>query len=172
MEEAVKEKIEITSWEDVNAGLRRMGECKLAIIRAATIAKKKADVIQEAFDVVKIPNDAEYKELESAIEAYAEAHKTDCLGKKTRTKKLSFGAVSFKLSAGRVEFTLAPELVIANLKAQGHADCVRDLGEEVNKDAVQNVDKKDLLKAGIKIEQDDNCSVKPDLKKIQEEVTA
>jgi len=166
-----KNKVEITSWEDVNTGLRRMGECKIEIIRAAAIAKKKADTIQEAFDIIKVPNETEYLVLKWAIEAYAAAHKTDCLGK-SRTKKLSFGKVSFKLSSGKVVFLLAEELVIANLKAQGHEDCVRVPPEEVNKDAVQNVAKNDLTKAGIKIEPADNCYVNPDLKKILEEVKA
>ena len=160
----------MTSWEEVNKGLRQMGELKLKMLRAAARLKQKVDDAQAIYDTIKGPADEEYEGLEAKIRAFAEAHKTEFVGKK-RTKKFSFGEVNFKLSSGKVELKFSDELVIRNLRKQGHGDCVRVI-ESVDKEAAKNLDEKELLKAGIEVTREDNCTVKPDLKKIQEEVTA
>lgn len=160
----------MNTWNDVNKGLRRMGELAIKKAMAAAAYKKVADEAQAELDKVKGPADKEYGDLEAKIEAFAVAHKADFIGKK-RNKKLSFGEVSFKLSSGAVVFKLSEELIIGNLRKLKHEDCVRVI-EQVDKDAVKNLDEKDLLKAGIEVQKEDNCKVKPDIKKIQEEVTA
>ncbi len=162
--------MEITSWEDANKALRRMGELKIMTAMAAAEYKKFVDQAQAALDDIKEPADKEYAALESQIMAFAARNKADCIGK-TRTKKLSFGKVSWKLTNGKVQFDLVEDMVIMNLRQQGHEDCIRTV-EEVNKDAVLNLGENELLKAGITIKRADNCTIKPDLKKIQEEVAA
>lgn len=164
----------MNTWEDVNKGLRRMGELAIKKAMAAAAYKEIVDKAQAEFDKVKGPADKQYEKLEAEIKSFATSRKDEFIGKKPdakRTKKLSFGEVSFKLTPGAVEFDLSEELVIVNLKKLGHKDCVRVV-EEIDKDAVKNIEPKDLLKAGIRVEKTDNCKVKPDIKKIQEEVAA
>ncbi len=166
-----EKKFEITSWEDANKALRRMGELKVQTLEALAGYKGIMDSAQEALDRIKIPNDAEYEALESKIKAFAARNKKDCIGK-TRTKKLSFGKVSWKLSPGRVEFVADENQVLGNLLDMGyHEPYIRTI-EMVDKDAVVNLDEKTRLKAGIQITKDDKCTVKPDLKKIEDEVKA
>ncbi len=164
-----KKEFEVTSWEDANKALRRMGELKVRTIIAASHYDEQMKVQQAALDAVKVPNDKEYAELESKIKAYAARNKADCIGK-TRTKKLSFGRVSWKLTNGKVEFMVDENRVLGNLIDMGyHEPYIRTI-EEVNKDAVINLDENERLKAGIKITRTDNCTVKPDLDKIKEEL--
>jgi phage host-nuclease inhibitor protein Gam len=147
-----------------------MGELVIKRTIAAAEYKEAVDKAQAVLDKVKGPADKQYETLESEIKAFAAAHKADFIGK-TRTRKLSFGTVSWKLTNGKVQFNLAEDMVIMNLREQGHEDCIRTV-EEVNKDVVQNLGENELLKAGITIKRADNCTIKPDIKKIQEEVAA
>ena len=156
------------TWDDVNKGLRRMGELVIKRTIAAAEYKTTVDKAQAELDKVTIPAAIMYEKLEAKIKAFAARNKADCIGK-TRTKTLSFGKVLWKLTNGKVYFELAEDMVIMNLREQGHEDCIRTI-EEVNKDSVQNLDENELLKAGITIKRSDNCTIKPDLKKIQEEV--
>lgn len=165
-----KKEVEITSWNDANDALRRMGELKIDNTLAAAEYQQVVDIAQAALDVVKLPNDKEYADLESKIRAFAARNKADCLGK-SRTKKLSFGKVSWKLTAGKVELVNDERLVILNLRTLGHDECVRTV-EEVNKDAVLNLGEGVLIRAGIEIKRTDKCTIKPDLEKIKEEVAA
>ena len=158
--------MDITNWEDVNKGLRRMGELVIKKAVAAARLQEKVNAAQENYDHVRIPAEEEYKALESQIKAFAAANKAAFVGK-SRTKKLSFGSVNWKLTNGKVVLELQEDIVIMNLRQQGHEDCIR-MVEEIDKDAVQNLDDRELLKAGIKVKKDDVCHVKPDVKKVQE----
>jgi phage host-nuclease inhibitor protein Gam len=159
---------EIKNWDDVNSALRRMGELAIKKTVAAAAYKTAVDAAQAKLDKVKLPADKEYEDIEAKVAAFSTANKGTFIGK-SRTRKLSFGKVQFKLSPGTVAFSLAQGLVIANLRKLGHDDCIRQV-EEVDKDAVKNLDENDLLKAGIRIERADRCKAVPDLDKIREAV--
>lgn len=153
------------SWEEVNTALKELGELqiqkqKLEGEQTLKINKIKIEISEKAGIL-----QTRIKEIEKNIERFAQQNKSEFL--KTRNKKLTFGAVSFRLVKSVV--CSCKDEAIKALKALNLDFCIR-AKEDIDKDEclkfAENDDKKILLKAGISIKSEDKVKIEPDYIKL------
>lgn len=150
------------NWEDVNTAMQELG--------ALTAEKQK----QEGNQTLRINELKAYyqekygylatriKEIEKNIERFANQNKHEFA--KTRTKRLSYGSVSYRVTK-RVACRSA-ESAINALKAL-NLDCFIRTKEELNKDEIICCQDKDTLqslaKADITVVSEDKIKIEPDI---------
>ncbi|MCR5260612.1 MAG: host-nuclease inhibitor Gam family protein [Candidatus Gastranaerophilales bacterium] len=153
-----------TSWEEVNAAMKELGELnvkkqKLEGEQTEKINKIKAETLAKA-GAIK----TQIAEIEKNIERFAMQNKSEFL--KTRTKKLTFGTVSFRLVESVV--CNCKEEALKALKALNLDFLIRSK-EDLDKDECLKYAKSDeklLLKAGISIKAEDKVKIEPDFVKL------
>ncbi|MBQ8476067.1 host-nuclease inhibitor Gam family protein, partial [bacterium] len=99
--------------------------------------------------------------LEKEIERFCEEHKDAFI--KTRSKKLNFGLVAYRIS-DKVKIS-CKSATIKSLKALNLDFCLR-IKEEIDKDEVKKLDAATLTKIGVKIDKQDKLSIEPDIVEI------
>ena len=107
------------------------------------------------------------KRLERQIKEFAEAHRDDMDGKKTKT--LNFGAVGFRKST-KIKLPKAPTKlaeIIQLLRSKGMDDCVKTPAPSVDKDALRKYPTQDIVAVGASIEVDDVFWYEPDREKLE-----
>ena len=143
----------------------RSGKSLKDVVRPAVPSKKaKAKAEAEARSRVFIEAT---KRLERQIKEFAEAHRDDMDGKKTKT--LNFGAVGFRKST-KIKLPKAPTKlaeIIQLLRSKGMDDCVKTPAPSVDKDALRKYPTQDIVAVGASIEVDDVFWYEPDREKLE-----
>lgn len=158
---------EFESWDDVNQALAVIGD------NQRMVESFEAEM-QEKIDAAKAEAEAKgraylegTKRLELQIRAFAEAHRDDMDGKKTKT--LNFGCVGFRKST-RIVLPKAPGKlaeIVKRLLDKGMSDCVKQSDPKVDKDALRKYPVADIVAAGASIKADDVFWYEPDREKLE-----
>ena len=144
------------SWEEVNEAMKILAEKKIALQKKEGEQTLEINTIKARFkEEVKhlLP---EVENLEKEIEKFCEANKQEFL--KERTKKLSFGNISYRIVKS-VKIKNVKSYVAA-LKSLGMKDCLK-VTETPNKERLQELDESTLLKIGAKLEKVDKLTIEP-----------
>lgn len=151
----VKNVIELNSWNEVDEALRQIGEnnrdlTAIENVMNERIASAKADAEAKAK-----PLKEQTALLEMAIESFTRKHRND-MGK-NKSKVLTFGKVSFRLST-RIKIPTAKDKVaaiISQLRARGMHDCVTIPDPKIDKEALKKHSAEEIASVGAALEVED-----------------
>jgi len=160
---AVKLKVSsLKSWDEVNEGVRRMGEIDIQVAKLEGEMTLKINDIRANYDARAEGLKAERKRLEEDIEVFCEARKEEFL--KDRTRHLTFGDVSYRLVKKII--IRSKEACTAALEALNLLPYLRVI-KEPNKEAMAELDAATLAKVGAKLDVKDRLRIEPNLEKIK-----
>lgn len=165
----------LQSFTDVDIHLRELAKLESSITTEEAKMNEKINKVKEEFEEKTSGERARKSLLESEIESFCTSNKKEF--DKTRTKKLAFGEVSFRMTTPKVnqlnrKFTV--KTTIEFLKKLYKSKYVR-VKEEINKDKIledYNLEKLDDAKiaaVGLRIDQEDRFAYKIDWEKFNEE---
>lgn len=126
----------LKSWEDVNDALRQIAEAQIALGDIESEMQKQVLGAQKIAEAESKPYQDSIAKLEREIKDYVTDHRED-MGK-TKSRTLTFGEVSFRLSTS-ISLPRAKEKVeeiIRRLKARKMTDCII-VEEKVSKEALK-----------------------------------
>ena len=140
----------LQSWDDVDRCLAEIGRIdrELGLIEAGQ--QESIDQIKAATKLAAEPLQAKKLGLELAMKDYAEANRAEFA--KAKSRELTFGTISFRLSTSVVIKRVADTLQA--LKDLGLAHCIRTK-EELDKDAMRNLPLEILHNVGASLRQVD-----------------
>lgn len=144
------------SWDEVNSALKQLAELnikKQKIEGKTTILVNK---IKESMASRAEILASEIKLIEKEIIRFAQQNKAEFI--KKRTKKLPFGSISFRITK-----KICCECVESAIKALKtlNLDSFIRCTESLDKEALADLDKNTLAKAGISVKTEDKVSVEP-----------
>lgn len=126
----------LKSWEDVNDALRRIAEATIALGDIESEMQKQIVGAQKVAEQQSKPYNDRIAKLEREIKDFVTEHR-DEMGK-AKSKSLTFGEVSFRLSTS-ISLPRAKEKleeIIRKLKARQMTDCIV-VKEEVSKETLK-----------------------------------
>lgn len=126
----------LKSWEDVNDALRQIAEATIALGDIESEMQKQIVGAQKVAEQQSKPYNDRIAKLEREIKDFVTEHR-DEMGK-AKSKTLTFGEVSFRLSTS-ISLPRAKEKleeIIRKLKARQMTDCIV-VKEEVSKEALK-----------------------------------
>lgn len=150
------------TWEQVDDLLRRLGEVEIRKNKLEGELTIRVNEVKEQYKEKIDPLIAEADAIRAAITAFAENAKDDFL--KTRTKQLNFGVVAYRVTEKIL--IRSKEACVAALKALGLTQYIRTI-EEPDKEALRDMDDKQLAKVGATRKIDDSLRIEPNLEKIE-----
>ena len=130
----------LKSWEDVNDALRQIAEATIALGDIQSEMQKQIVGAQKAAEQQSKPYNDRIAALEREVKEFVTEHRDD-MGK-VKTKALTFGEVSFRLSTA-ISLPRAKdkiEEIVRRLKARKMTDCIVTK-EEISKDALKKYGK-------------------------------
>lgn len=155
------------SWDDVDQGLRRMGEIDIRLTKLEGEMTLKLNEIRADYDAKAEGLKTERKVLEAEITLFAEAHKEEFA--RARSKELTFGSIAYrivhKISVRSIAAT------IAALKALGLDSYIRVV-EQPDKEAMSGLDAATLAKVGATLKTEDKLRIEPNLERIADKEAA
>jgi phage host-nuclease inhibitor protein Gam len=159
---ARKKESKYTNWDEVDQAMKDLGELTISKAKLEGELTIKINVIKDEFQVKADGLAEKIKVIVEHIGLYAEANKEAFL--KDRTKKLTFGSISFRLTE---------KLVIKNVKAAIAAlktlklDNYLRVKEELNKEAMKGLDDSTLVKIGVSRKKSDSLSIEPNYEELR-----
>lgn len=168
----------VKSFEEVNISLLEIAKIESRLAKKEASMNDRINKIKEEFDEATAEDRAKKSLLESEIEQYCNSVKKEF--DKSRTKKLTFGEVSFRMTTPKVnqlnrKFTV--KTTIEFLKKLYKAKYVRTK-EEINKDKIledynsEVLDDAKIAAVGLRIDQEDRFAYKIDWEKFEETTQA
>lgn len=156
-----------TSWDDVDQALAIIGDNLRSIEAIEAKMQENIDNEKTAAELQArtfIENNAR---MERQIKLFAEDHREDMDGKKTKT--LNFGSLGFrkstKITLPKAGAKLAE--MIRQLVDRGMGDCVVQKAPTVDKDALRKYPTDDIVAVGGGIKIDDVFWYEPDRERIE-----
>lgn len=158
--------MKIQNFEDVNLALKRVAELSVGIEKINGEVTLRCNEIKEArAGEIKVLSD-ELAYVEQCITTFCESNKHEFADK--RSKEFTFGTIGYRLSKSvslpRVKEKL--ENLIKAIKSYGHNDCIT-YKEEINKDAIVELDDGTLAKLGLKRSVKDNFRIVPKIESLE-----
>lgn len=144
----------LKSWEDVNNALRQIAEAQIALGDIESTMQKQIIGAQKAAEQEGKPHKDRIAKLEREVKDFVEDHRAD-MGK-AKSKTLTFGEVSFRLSTV-VSLPRAKEKledIIRRLKARKMTDCII-VEEKVSKEALKKYGEDTVVAVGATWKQKD-----------------
>ncbi|WDL73898.1 host-nuclease inhibitor Gam family protein [Helicobacter winghamensis] len=159
--------MKIQSYEEVNLRLKDLASLEVEINRIngeVTLACNKIKE-QRAAEIERLS--LEKKLIESEIASFCEDNKADFADK--RSKEFTFGKIGYKLSKSitgipRVKEKL--EKFLNALKSYGCGNCIA-YKEEIDKEALAELDDGTLVKLGVKRVVRDNFRIEPKIEALE-----
>ena len=152
----------LSSWEEVDQKLRRMGEIQIALEKIEGDMTLRINEIKENYEPEAEALKAERQTLEEAISSFSELHKDEFT--KTRSKDLTFGYVAYRVV--RKIVIRSNDACVAALRALRLNQYIRTIYEP-NKEAMADLDDNQLAKVGAKRKVEDKFRVEPNIERIQ-----
>lgn len=150
------------NWEDVNTAMKELGSLNVEKQRLEGEQTVKINEIKERYQIIAGDITTKIKDIEKNIERFAEQNKSEFL--QTRTKKLTFGTISYRMTK-RVVCKYV-ETAVKALRSLNMDFCLR-VKAELDKEALLEVEDKQLLsKAGISVVSEDKIRIEPDYVKL------
>jgi len=156
-----------TDWNEVDQGLRRMGEIDIRLARLEGEMTLKVNEIRADYDIKAEGLKAERKAVEEQISLFADARKDEFA--KTRSKELTFGTVAYRI-VHKVAIR-SKAATVAALEALGLDSYLRII-KEPDKDAMTGLDAGTLAKVGATLKTDDKLRIEPNLERIADKDAA
>lgn len=138
---ARKKESTFTSWDEVNQAMKNLGEKQIQVEKLEGEQTIKINLIKEAFELKAGDIKSQIKEIEENILLFAEANKAEFL--KDRTKKLTFGNISFRITESLTIKNIAS--TVAALKNLKLTEYLR-MKAEPDKEALKGLDDSTLVK--------------------------
>ena len=157
----------LESWDDVNQALATIADNQRTVENFEAAMQNKIDEAKAEAEARSRVFIEATKRLERQIKEFAEVHRDDMDGKKTKT--LNFGAVGFRKST-KIKLPKAPTKlaeIIQLLRSKGMDDCVKTPAPSVDKDALRKYPTQDIVAVGASIEVDDVFWYEPDREKLE-----
>lgn len=156
--------IELHNWKEVNDQLKTLAELT---VQKRDLENKKTDLIREItakYDAEAAPIISEMDTIQKSIEAFVLEHKDEFT--KTRTKELSHGIISFRVSTSIK--VISKSICLRALHAMGLDDYII-VKEEPNKEMLRTLDDITLAKVACEKKTVDNISIEPKIEEINPE---
>lgn len=129
--------ITLNSWQDCDDALRQIGEHERDILAIENVMNEQIAAAKSAAADRARPLKAQVEQLALALKDFAEGHRDDMDGKKS--KALTFGTIGFRKSS-KISLPLAKErlaAIIARLRTMGMQECVVSPEPRVDKEALK-----------------------------------
>lgn len=151
MRTKVKDAVSFGSWEEVNDALRQIGENNRDIAAAENVMNEQIANAKAAAEAKCANLRANTNMLAQALETFATTHRAD-MGK-LKSRQLTFGTVSFRLSSKIGLPTGADELeaIVKRLRMEGMADCIVQPPPKVSKDALRKYSDEKIISIGATV---------------------
>ena len=140
--------ITLHSWQECDEALRTIGEHQRDIAALESVMNEQIANAKTIAADRAAPLKSQVAELELALRDYAQTHRDDMDGRKS--KLLTFGSVGFRRST-RISLPSAKEKVaaiVARLRAKDMADCVVQPEPRVDKDALKKYGAEQIAEVG------------------------
>ena len=140
--------IPLHRWPECDEALRTIGEHQRDIAALESVMNEQIANAKTIAADRAAPLKAQVAELELALRDYAQTHRDDMDGRKS--KLLTFGSVGFRRST-RISLPSAKEKVaaiVARLRAKDMADCVVQPEPRVDKDALKKYGAEQIAEVG------------------------
>lgn len=157
----------LKSWEDVNDALRQIAEATIILGDIESEMQKQIVGAQKAAEQQSKSHNDRIAALEREIKDFVTDHR-DEMGK-SKSKTLTFGEVSFRLSTS-ISLPRAKEKleeIVRRLKARQMTDCIV-VKEEVSKEALKKYGEDTVNAVGATWKQKDVFGYEVNLAKLQQ----
>jgi len=147
--------INLKSWDDVNIALADIGERERTIETLLVELQARIDEMKLQADSEVKPHRAAIAELELQIKGFADMHRDEMQGRKT--KVLPFGSTGYrkstkiKLPGGAAKIAA----IIERLRSKHMTDCIVAPALKVDKEALKKYPAQDIIDVGASLEVDD-----------------
>lgn len=149
------------SWEEVNQGLKLIGELDRKIQAAESNMNERIDRIKADTENLVNPLIAQKTELETNIQAFTEYHVDDF--KEAKSKEFTYGTVGFRKATSVI--TRNVKAILEALKQNKMTDCIL-VTEKLNKEELEKYDDAALQKVGAKRKTEDKYFYKLSVERI------
>lgn len=157
--------MKISNFDDVDAALKELCECEVALSKLEGEVTLKCNEIKERYKEKTEPLVNQSAFIRQEIENFCEANKAEFAEK--RSKELVFGTIGYRLSKSvslpRVKAKV--EGLIKAIKSYGFKDCIT-YTEKPNGEALAELNDGDLVKLGLKRVVKDNFRIEPKLENL------
>lgn len=163
----IKEAPALKSWEDVNDALRQIAEAQIALGDIESKMQKQVIGAQKIAEQESKPHNDHITKLEREVKDFVTDHREE-MGK-AKSKALTFGEVSFRLSTS-VSLPRAKEKIaeiIRRLKARKMTDCVI-VEEKVSKEALKKYGEDTVNAVGATWKQKDVFGYEVNIAKLEQ----
>ena len=143
--------MKINGSDGVDAGLRRLGTLVRRQERVEGAREERLGKIKERINRLLKPIKGEFKRLRQQLERWTLTHPDEL---QERTLRLTHGAVRLYKTPGAIVSDLPEEEIVRLLKKHGYDDYVR-VTEEVNRQALHELDEATLKKVGCRLSSED-----------------
>ena len=150
----------LASWNDVDSAMRQIGDLQMQIQGVSNKFTPQINDIKAAQNAELEPLKSQINDLEVQIQNFCQEHKAEFA--QTRTKKLTFGSISARLTE-KFDFPKTKDKLkdlLENLKTIGRGDCIKR-EEAPDKAKIKELDAGTLAKLGLKLEKTDSFTIKP-----------
>ena len=153
----------LQSWEEADEVLQEIGRLYRELGKIDRDMNQRIDGAKAQAKERSQPFSKEKNDLELELEQFCQSRYDEF--KKIKSKRLTFGTVSFRLSS-KLSTKKTWEWVLAQLKELGWRDCIRTK-EEPDKEALKALGADRLSLVGCKLKVDDVFGYEVDQAKIQ-----
>lgn len=156
---STEQKTTLTSWDEVDNALNRLSELRAAEAKISDEMNSKINAIQETYHKMLDPVAEEKLQLERNIELFCQSVRDEEFNE-SKTKKLKYGEVSFRLSTPSLKnlkgFTWESIKTLLS-KSKKYAQYLRTK-TEINKQAIMDakMKEKELAEIGMTVSQTEN----------------
>ncbi len=158
---------EYHNWNDVDGGLRRMGEIDMEITRLEGDLTLRVNRLRADYDRRAEGLKTARRTIEANIESFAEERKGEFA--KIRSKELTFGVVAYRV-VHRVVIK-SKKATVAALETLGLSAYLR-VAKEPDKEAMKALDAGTLAKAGASLKTADQLTIEPNMERITDKTSA
>lgn len=146
----VKKQIVMTTWQDIDNGLRELGELKRHVVtRHAEVNASVRELRAQLKDEIA-PAKARISELEGAMKTFTLGHPSDL---RARSKKLTFGEVALRLTrAIKPRDGMDEETIVERMEADRKLRRYLKVKKTLDKQSLKDADLSDEVLAGIGLE--------------------
>ena len=153
----------LSSWDEVDQKLRRMGEIDIAVLKLEGDMTLRINEIRAEYETKAEGLKYERLIIEGGIAAFVDEHKDEFA--KTRSKELTFGVIAFRVVKKIVIRSI--KATIAAMHALNLEQYIRII-EEPDKDLMVDLDDNTLSKVGAVRKVDDRLRIEPNIERIKE----
>jgi phage host-nuclease inhibitor protein Gam len=152
---------EYQDWNEVDAGLRRMGEIDIRLEEIEGDMTLRMNEIRAEYEAKVESLRGERKKIHANIELFAGGRKGEFAS--VRSKEMTFGTVAYRIVHKVV--IRSRNTTVTALEAMGLASCLR-ITKEPDKEAMKSLDAGLLAKVGAALKTDDRLSIEPNIERI------